>query len=165
MVLLPLYIFVFYRQDRERHMRVSGELVDVQLSDSRHKERHMKGYHAGNALFFFLFFFDRCHLFSLSVCVCFPMLVTCVCFCVSRESGPPPWALTYFVGFLGFQAQVPYCRQRLLDMFFLIRLYRHGTLGEGYPLLCIVTTTFMRVRIKIAVSEQSVCQGFCQHPL
>lgn len=32
-------------------MRVLGTTVYVQLSDSRHKEQHMKGHHAGNAFF------------------------------------------------------------------------------------------------------------------
>lgn len=90
--------------------------------------------------------------FVLTHCVCFPVFVTCVFF-VSGESGPPPWALTYFVGFLAFQAQLQYCRQRLLGVFFFNPVLQAGRLGEDNPLLCIVTTTFMRIRIKIAVSE------------
>lgn len=67
------------------HMRVSGELVDVQLSDSRHKERHMKGYHAGNAGFFCLFFLtDVICSPSVSVCVFPCWLRVCVLVCQEK---------------------------------------------------------------------------------
>lgn len=50
--------------------------------------------HAGNAFFWQM-------SFVLTVCVCVPCSFNV---CVKR-SGPPPWALTYFVGFLAFRLQ------------------------------------------------------------
>lgn len=68
--------------------------------------------------------------FVLTVCVSHVRLM---CVSVCQEKRASSLGLNLFCWISSLQASVPYCRQRLLEMF-LIRLYRHGTQGDDTTL-------------------------------